>query len=105
MMNWEIYSSLGDCDYKENLLTRGDGLISLCQDIPGDAVMYSMIRVMSRPVECPLQGPYRLAYGKGGADKQCSHPPSLMDSCSDNSVIQVNASNLQCRVIYMKFLA
>jgi len=78
-----------DCDYKENLLTRGDGLISLCQDIPGDAVMYSMIRVMSRPVECPLQGPYRLAYGKGGADKQCSHPPSLMDSCSDNSVIQV----------------
>ena len=46
----------------------------MCSEIPGDAAMYSMIRVWSRPVECPLQGPYSLSYGKGGADKQCSHP-------------------------------
>ena len=79
----------GDCDSKEGVLSRGGGLSSLCTEIPGDAAMYSMIRVWSRPVECPLQGPYSLAYGKGGADKQCSHPPSLMDSCNDDSVIQV----------------
>ena len=71
------------------------------------------------PVVCPLQGPYSLAYGKvddlyhidqdqedhhhldqdqddqhnarqqGGADRQCSHPPSLMDTCNDDSVIQI----------------
>ena len=30
-----------------------------------------------------------MAYGKGGADKQCTHPPSLMDSChNDDSVLQ-----------------
>ena len=79
----------GDCDSKQDVLSRGGGLSSLCSEIPGDAAMYSMIRVWSRPVECPLQGPYSLAYGKGGADRQCSHPPSLMDSCNDDSVIQV----------------
>ena len=26
---------------------------------------------------------------KGGADRQCSHPPSLMDTCNDDSVIQI----------------
>ena len=39
-----------------------------------------------------LQGPHSLSYGKGGATKHCSHPPSLMDSCSDNSVLQVMSS-------------
>ena len=35
------------------------------------------------------QGPHSMAYGKGGADKQCTHPPSLMDSChNDDSVLQ-----------------
>ena len=66
-------------------------------------------RVSAAPVVCPLQGPYSLAYGKvdnlyhldqdqddhhnalqqGGADRQCSHPPSLMDTCNDDSVIQI----------------
>ena len=46
-------------------------------------------RALASPVACPLQGPFSLAYGKGGADKQCSHPPSLMDSCSDASVVQI----------------
>ena len=55
----------------------------------GDTLLYSMIRVWSRPVSCPLQGPHGLAYGKGGATSQCSHPPSLMDTCTDHSVIQV----------------
>ena len=81
----------GDCDSKQGILSRGGGLASLCTEIPGDAAMYSMIRVWSRPVECPLQGPYSLAYGKGGANQQCSHPPSLMDSCNDDSVIQVGS--------------
>ena len=84
-----IIQFAGDCDSKQGILSRGGGLASLCREIPGDAAMYSMIRVWSRPVECPLQGLYSLAYGKGGADKQCSHPPSLMDSCNDDSVIQV----------------
>ena len=79
----------GDCDYKDSLLARAIGFNSLCQDIPGDAVLYSMIRVLSKPVECPLQGPYSVSYGKGGADVYCSHPPSLVDSCSNNSVLQV----------------
>ena len=26
---------------------------------------------------------------QGGADRQCSHPPSLMDTCNDDSVIQI----------------
>ena len=35
-----------------------------------------------------------MAYGKGGADKQCTHPPSLMDSChNDDSVLQVRVTN------------
>lgn len=62
---------------------------SQCREIPGDAAMYTMIRALASPVACPLQGPFSLAYGKGGADKQCSHPPSLMDSCSDASVVQI----------------
>ena len=52
-------------------------------------------RYMAAPLLslCPLpagvQGPHSLAYGKGGADRQCAHPPSLLDSCNDDSVIQV----------------
>ena len=30
-----------------------------------------------------------MAHYKGGADRQCSHPPSLMDTCNDDSVIQI----------------
>ena len=41
-----------------------------------------------------LQGPHSVSYGKGGATKHCTHPPSLMDSCSDDSVLQV--TNIFC---------
>ena len=82
----------GDCESRQSLAGRGGSSVSsLCEEMAGDSLLYSMIRVWSRPVSCPLQGPHSLAYGKGGATRQCSHPPSLMDSCTDNSVIQVRS--------------
>lgn len=80
-----------DCESRQSLAGRGGGkgLEALCEEIPGDTPLYSMIRVWSKPVSCPLQGPHSVAYGKGGANQQCSHPPSLMDSCTDHSVIQI----------------
>ena len=67
---------------------------ALCQEMAGDSLLYSMIRVWSSPVDCPLQGPHSLSYGKGGATRQCSHPPSLMDSCTDHSVLQVSHARI-----------
>ena len=43
----------------------------------------SRVRLWSRPVPCPLQGPHKVAYGRGGARELCGHPPSLMDRCAD----------------------
>ena len=99
----DIVFCSGDCESRQSLAGRGGGEVeSLCEEIPGDTPLYSMIRVWSRPVSCPLQGPHSVAYGKGGANKQCSHPPSLMDSCTDQSVIQVILSSLSLPQIFYK---
>jgi len=79
----------GDCETRQSLMSRPGGLTKLCSEIPGDTAMYSMIRLWSKPVQCPIQGPHSVSYGKGGATKHCTHPPSLMDSCSDDSVLQI----------------
>ena len=35
------------------------------------------------------QDDHHNALQQGGADRRCSHPPSLMDTCNDDSVIQI----------------
>ena len=88
MKNWNNPS--GDCEAPSRLL---GGLMSLCAEIPGDAAMYSMIRVWSKPVQCPLQVSVHLyicthwprvpgasLHGLWqGRGRQAVHPPALSD--------------------------
>ena len=52
--NWTNFVA-GDCETRQSLMSRPGGLTTLCSEIPGDTAMYSMIRLWSKPVQCPIQ--------------------------------------------------
>ncbi|KAJ8891108.1 hypothetical protein PR048_010618 [Dryococelus australis] len=66
------------CDQK-------DSLDSLCSLIAGDATLISMFRSGAGATQCPFKGgpPYTFSYNKGSGE--CSSPPSIVDSCTDES--------------------
>jgi len=64
---------------------------SLCENIAGDAPMYSMFRRSAEPVRCPFKGPFSFSYTKGGSGiNTCSDPKSYLDSCTENTRLQLN---------------
>ncbi|XP_023227415.1 uncharacterized protein LOC111627947 [Centruroides sculpturatus] len=56
----------------------------ICKKINGDALLFSMFRLNTPPVPCPFEGPYVFSYSQGG-HKECSDPPSTVDTCTENS--------------------
>ncbi|KAL5284050.1 hypothetical protein ACFFRR_006368 [Megaselia abdita] len=58
-------------------------LQTLCDQIPGDALLYSLFRENAEPVKCPLKGPYSFTYNRGHGE--CKSPVSNIDSCTEES--------------------
>lgn len=58
-------------------------LQNLCEQIPGDALLYSMFKVDAEPVKCPLKGPFTFTYNRGHGE--CRSPVSNIASCTEDS--------------------
>ncbi|CAH2988302.1 unnamed protein product [Chilo suppressalis] len=72
--------------YKESPVWPKDSLSTICEQISGDAPLYSMFRKEPRPVpqECPFHpAPFTFTYNRGTGD--CTNPPSRAEACTDNS--------------------
>lgn len=72
--------------YKETYCDSHDSLDNLCNQIAGDATLYSMFRVdpIGGPVPCPFKGPpFTFTYNRGNGE--CGNPVSRIDSCTDDS--------------------
>ncbi|GIY41873.1 uncharacterized protein CEXT_636151, partial [Caerostris extrusa] len=59
------------------------GLETLCAEINGDALLYSMFRFNTPAVPCPFKGSFVFNYSRGHGE--CANPPSTVDSCTDDS--------------------
>ncbi|CAH0712862.1 unnamed protein product, partial [Brenthis ino] len=72
--------------YKETFCSQKDSLSSICEEISGDAPLYSMFRKEPRPEpeSCPFHpAPFTFTYSRGSGD--CAYPPSRAESCTDDS--------------------
>ncbi|CAG4967798.1 unnamed protein product [Colias eurytheme] len=72
--------------YKETYCSLKDSLSSICDEISGDAPLYSMFRKEPSPTPqpCPFHpAPFTFTYNKGTGD--CTYPPSRAESCTDDS--------------------
>ncbi|CRK89436.1 CLUMA_CG003182, isoform D [Clunio marinus] len=70
--------------YKESMGCRGrETLQNLCDQIPGDALLYSMFKVDAEPIKCPIRGPFTFTYNRGHGE--CKNPVSNIDSCTEDS--------------------
>lgn len=79
-------------------------LQNLCDQIPGDALLYSMFKVDAEPIKCPIRGtvvvtnlrkndeiqltfhfigPFTFTYNRGHGE--CKNPVSNIDSCTEDS--------------------
>nr|XP_040220947.2 uncharacterized protein LOC120948559 isoform X1 [Anopheles coluzzii]XP_040220948.2 uncharacterized protein LOC120948559 isoform X1 [Anopheles coluzzii]XP_040220949.2 uncharacterized protein LOC120948559 isoform X1 [Anopheles coluzzii]XP_040220951.2 uncharacterized protein LOC120948559 isoform X1 [Anopheles coluzzii]XP_040220952.2 uncharacterized protein LOC120948559 isoform X1 [Anopheles coluzzii]XP_049463170.1 uncharacterized protein LOC120948559 isoform X1 [Anopheles coluzzii]XP_04946317 len=55
----------------------------LCEQIPGDALLYSMFKINPEPIKCPLSGSYTFTYNRGHGE--CRYPVSNMEMCTEDS--------------------
>uniref|UniRef100_A0A182PQ80 Uncharacterized protein n=1 Tax=Anopheles epiroticus TaxID=199890 RepID=A0A182PQ80_9DIPT len=55
----------------------------LCEQIPGDALLYSMFKINPEPIKCPLSGSYTFTYNRGHGE--CRSPVSNMEMCTEDS--------------------
>ncbi|XP_050685747.1 uncharacterized protein LOC126980182 isoform X2 [Leptidea sinapis] len=72
--------------YKETYCSLKNSLSSICEEITGDAPLYSMFRKEPSPVPepCPFHpAPFTFTYNRGSHD--CVYPPSRAESCTDDS--------------------
>lgn len=70
--------------YKESMGCKGrDTLHHLCEQIPGDALLYSMFKINPEPIRCPLSGSYTFTYNRGHGE--CRSPVSNMEMCTEDS--------------------
>lgn len=77
-------------------------LQNLCDQIPGDALLYSMFKVDAEPIKCPIRGelnilrlgeislttfrsagPFTFTYNRGHGE--CKSPVSNIESCTEDS--------------------
>lgn len=89
------YSCLGtNCRARETLQ-------NLCNQIPGDGLLYSMFKVDAEPIKCPIRGkhslsrkkipqmtfhfagPFTFTYNRGHGE--CKNPVSNIESCTEDS--------------------
>ena len=61
---------------------RGD-LNYICQNLAGDATLYSLFRSNAAPTPCPFKGPLEFSYRSN--DQICESPLSQADACSQDS--------------------
>ncbi|XP_047513215.1 uncharacterized protein LOC125055053 [Pieris napi] len=72
--------------YKETYCSQKNSLSSICDEISGDAPLYSMFRKdpAAVPQPCPFRpAPFTFTYNRGSGD--CVYPPSRAESCTDDS--------------------
>ncbi|GFY60786.1 uncharacterized protein TNIN_479891 [Trichonephila inaurata madagascariensis] len=72
--------------YKESHCSNNiqhQSLETLCAEINGDALLYSMFRLNTPAVPCPFKGSFVFNYSRGHGE--CANPPSTVDSCTDDS--------------------
>ncbi|XP_067127993.1 uncharacterized protein [Centruroides vittatus] len=72
--------------YKESYcspINQFQSLGLLCEEINGDALLFSMFRLGSAPVGCPFSGPFTFTYRRDSGE--CANPVSSIDSCTDDS--------------------
>ncbi|KAG5672930.1 hypothetical protein PVAND_003018 [Polypedilum vanderplanki] len=70
--------------YKESMGCRNrETLQNLCDQIPGDALLYSMFKIDAEPIKCPIKGPYLFTYNRGHGE--CKSPVSNVESCTEES--------------------
>ncbi|XP_053667250.1 uncharacterized protein LOC128716355 [Anopheles marshallii] len=55
----------------------------LCEQIPGDALLYSMFKINPEPIKCPMSGSYTFTYNRGHGE--CRSPVSNMEMCTEDS--------------------
>ncbi|CRK89429.1 CLUMA_CG003178, isoform A [Clunio marinus] len=61
-----------------------------CEQIPGDAMLYSMFKIDSEPVKCPgpLKGQFAFTYNRGHGE--CKNPISKIKSCTEDTRMMLN---------------
>ncbi|XP_066994092.2 uncharacterized protein [Anabrus simplex] len=72
--------------YKETYCyDRFENLANMCNQITGDATLFSMFRSDAEPAQCPFKGgaPFTFTYNRGSGE--CVNPVSRVDSCTDDS--------------------
>lgn len=72
--------------YKETYCSSNPhhhSLETLCSEINGDALLYSMFRFNTPPVPCPFRGSFSFSYSRGHGE--CAYPASSIDSCTEVS--------------------
>ncbi|XP_055678392.1 uncharacterized protein LOC129787100 isoform X2 [Lutzomyia longipalpis] len=69
--------------YKESYCRGRETLQNLCEQIPGDALLFSMFKENAEPVKCPLKGPFTFTYNRGHGE--CRSPVSNIESCTEDS--------------------
>lgn len=75
-----------DCNVVSAFCDNRLSLGTLCDQITGDATLYSMFRADSgaTPTPCPFHGPpFTFTYSRGAGE--CRSPVSRLDSCSDEA--------------------
>lgn len=70
-------------DTNDYFCKRRETLQNLCDQIPGDALLYSLFRENAEPVKCPLKGPFTFTYNRGHGE--CRSPVSNIESCTEES--------------------
>ena len=58
----------------------GPDLQTMCRTIPGDAPLYTLFRVDTQSIRCPIQGPLHFSYNFGRG--LCAYPLSKLESCT-----------------------
>ncbi|XP_055321818.1 uncharacterized protein LOC129577954 isoform X3 [Sitodiplosis mosellana] len=74
--------------YKENYCKGRETLQNLCEQIAGDALLYSLFKENAEPVKCPLRGPFTFTYNRGHGE--CRNPVSNIESCTEDSRLLLN---------------
>ena len=65
----------------------GDDIHTMCRAIPGDAPLYTLFRVDTVPIVCPIQGPLLFSYNYGRG--LCSYPLSRLETCTIHTRISL----------------